>query len=144
MYDPGTGTARLIEVAARAGGDFIGSHLVGLATGVPFHENVIRVATGRAPRLPDQPHLHAGLRKIMAPAAGKLVRVDGLDTALGVPGVQHVVLDRRPGTTVRLPPEHFSSSLLGAVIATGDTAEAVDSALGAAVDALRAEIAPEG
>ncbi|MET9761592.1 ATP-grasp domain-containing protein [Streptomyces sp. NPDC006372] len=141
MYDPGKGV-RLIEVAARAGGDFIGSHLVGLATGVPFHENVIRVATGRAPRLPDQPPLHAGLRKIMAPAAGKLVRVDGLDTALGVPGVQHVVLDRAPGTTVRLPPEHFSSSLLGAVIATGDTGEAVEGALEAAVEALRVEIDP--
>ncbi|MFI2372386.1 ATP-grasp domain-containing protein [Streptomyces sp. NPDC018833] len=141
MYDPGAG-ARLIEVAARAGGDFIGSHLVGLATGVPFHENVIRVATGRAPRLPDQPPLRAGLRKIMAPVAGKLVRVDGVDTALGVTGVQHVVLDRTPGTTIRLPPEHFSSSAVGAVIATGDTAVSVERALGAAVDAVRVEIAP--
>ncbi|MFB7933639.1 ATP-grasp domain-containing protein [Streptomyces sp. NPDC056039] len=141
MYDPGAG-ARLIEVAARAGGDFIGSHLVGLATGVPFHENVIRVATGQAPRLPDQPPLHAGLRKITAPAAGELVRIDGLDTALGVPGVQHLVLDRSPGTTIRLPPEHFSSSLLGAVIATGETGEAVRGTLEAAAKALRAEIAP--
>ncbi|GHH35681.1 ATP-grasp domain-containing protein [Streptomyces candidus] len=142
MYDEETGTARLVEVAARAGGDFIGSHLVGLASGVPFHENVIRVATGRAPRVPDRPPLHAGLRKMMAPAAGKLVRVDGLDTALGVTGVQHVVLDRAPGTTVKLPPEHFSSSAVGAVIATGDSAESVANALRAATDALHVEMAP--
>jgi biotin carboxylase len=141
MYDPGAG-ARLVEVAARAGGDFIGSHLVGLATGVSFHENVIRVATGRAPRLPAQPPLHAGLRKITAPRAGKLVRVDGLDAALGVAGVQHVVLDRAPGTTIQLPPAHFSSSLIGAVIATGDTADSVERSLRAAVDAIVVEIDP--
>jgi biotin carboxylase len=143
MYDPRSG-ARLIEVAARAGGDFIASHLVGLATGIPFHENVIRVATGRAPRLPVQPPLHAGLRKIMASDAGKLVRIDHVDTALGVPGVQHVVLDRTPGTTVRLPPEHFSSSALGAVIATGDTAASVEAALLAATGVIRVEIQNPG
>ncbi|MEV6963187.1 ATP-grasp domain-containing protein [Streptomyces sp. NPDC051207] len=140
MYDPGSG-ARLVEVAARAGGDFIASHLVGLATGVPFHENVIRVATGRPPRLPDGLTRHAGLRKLMAPAAGKLVRVDGVDTARGVPGVQHIVLDRTPGTTIRLPPAHFSSSAVGAVIATGESAASVQGALAAATEAIRVEIA---
>ncbi|MEF9905559.1 ATP-grasp domain-containing protein [Streptomyces sp. P9-A2] len=142
MYDAESG-ARLVEVAARAGGDFIGSHLVGLASGIPFHENVIRVATGRAPRLPNRPLLHAGLRKVMAPVAGRLVRVEGVDTALAVPGVQHVVLDRAPGTTVKLPPEHFSSCAIGAVMATGDTAASVEGSLLTATDAIRVEIAPQ-
>ncbi|MFD5059442.1 ATP-grasp domain-containing protein [Streptomyces sp. NPDC058394] len=141
MYDPASG-ARLIEVAARAGGDFIGSHLVGLATGVPFHENVIRIATGRAPVLPREQPLYAGMRKIMAPSAGKLLRIDGIGTALGVPGVQHAVLDRTPGTDIRLPPAHFSSSAVGALIATGDTAESVGRTLDTASDAVHVEIAP--
>ncbi|GHC92893.1 argininosuccinate lyase [Nocardiopsis terrae] len=143
MYDPERG-ARLVEAAARAGGDYIGSHLVGLASGVPFHENVIRVCTGRAPRLADHPLRYAGLRKVAAPAAGKLVRVDGVDAALGVPGVEHVAFDRAPGAAIRLPPEHFSSSLLGTVIATGDTAASVTRSLDAAVGAIRTEIAPSG
>jgi hypothetical protein len=65
-----------------------------------------------------------------------------VDTALGVAGVQHIVLDRAPGTTVRLPPEHFSSSALGAVIATGDSAASVERALLAATDAMRVVMEP--
>lgn len=43
------GTIRIIEIGGRMGGDFIGSHLVQLSTGVDFVENVIRIATGQEP-----------------------------------------------------------------------------------------------
>lgn len=43
------GTIRIIEIGGRMGGDFIGSHLVKLSTGVDFVENVIRIATGQEP-----------------------------------------------------------------------------------------------
>lgn len=43
------GHIKLIEIGGRMGGDFIGSDLVKLSTGVDFVENVIRVALGDSP-----------------------------------------------------------------------------------------------
>lgn len=45
------GALKIIEIGGRMGGDFIGSNLVQLSTGVDFVENVIRVAMGQAPDL---------------------------------------------------------------------------------------------
>lgn len=137
----GPAGTKLVEVAARAGGDYIGSHLVGLATGRPFCQDVVGVALGRPPTPAAGPPLTSGMHKIVAPAVGELCGFGGLDRALAVPGVQHVVIDRRPGTTLRLPPEHFSSCLVGAVLATGDSAPAVWESLRSAVGAIDLDIA---
>lgn len=50
------GNIRLIEIGARMGGDFIGSNLVEMSTGIDFLRAVIQIALGKAPDL--QP-LHA-------------------------------------------------------------------------------------
>ena len=129
----GPDSVKLVEVAARPGGDFIASHLVGLASGVPLYDNVVRVATGQAPITATAPPMHAGIHKIIADEPGTLVRIDGLDRAVAVPGVQHAVVDRAPGAAIKLPPQHFSSSVVGALIATGTSATAVSETLEAAV-----------
>jgi hypothetical protein len=77
--------------------------------------------------------MHAGVHKIMAGRAGTLARVDGLDRAVAVAGVQHAVVDRAPGAAIELPPQHFSSSAVGALIATGTSADAVSATLEAAI-----------
>lgn len=50
-----SGDIRVVEVGARMGGDFIGSHLVQLSTGYDFVRGVIEVALGSftEPTLPD-------------------------------------------------------------------------------------------
>ncbi|WP_327655439.1 ATP-grasp domain-containing protein [Streptomyces sp. NBC_00483] len=130
------GKARMVECAARVGGDFITSHLVGLATGVPFCENTVRVATGQAPRAAEGTPLHSGLRKLLAPADGVLASVEGVDDALRVPGVEHIVVERKLGATVQLPPADYMSSTIGVIIATGGSAAAVQAALDAAEAAI--------
>ncbi|GIJ26717.1 hypothetical protein Vqi01_18790 [Micromonospora qiuiae] len=134
------GRARLVEIAARVGGDFITSHLVGLATGNPFAENVIRVATGQRPELGGEQPLSAGVRKIMADRSGVLVGLDGLAEALTVPGVRHVVVERPMGALVKLPPADYMSSTIGAVLAVGDCADRVHDSLVRAVNAVRVGI----
>ena len=47
----GDGTIKIIEIGGRMGGDFIGSDLVRLSTGVDFVRAVIDVATGSQPDL---------------------------------------------------------------------------------------------
>ena len=50
------GRIRLIEIGARMGGDFIGSHLVQLSTGIDFVKAVIDVAMGQKPVLSSSKH----------------------------------------------------------------------------------------
>ena len=45
------GVIRLIEIGGRMGGDFIGSSLVNISTGIDFIEQVIRIALGEEPKL---------------------------------------------------------------------------------------------
>lgn len=53
------GQVRIVEIGARMGGDFIGSHLVPLSTGYDFTRMVIDVACGREPCLARAPHFNA-------------------------------------------------------------------------------------
>ncbi|PHU34544.1 ATP-grasp domain-containing protein [Pseudobutyrivibrio ruminis] len=45
------GNIKIIEIGARMGGDFIGSHLVQMSTGVDFVKCVIQVAMGEEPKV---------------------------------------------------------------------------------------------
>lgn len=134
------GTARMVECAARVGGDFITSHLVGLATGVSFCENTVRVATGRPPRAAEGTPLHSGLRKLLAPADGVIAGIEGVEDALRVPGVEHIAVERTVGAKVQLPPADYMTGTIGVIIATGDSAAAVQAALDAAEAAITIRI----
>lgn len=56
------GTIRIIEIGGRMGGDFIGSNLVELSTGVDFVKAVIDVAMGVQPHVVKTCHRVAGVR----------------------------------------------------------------------------------
>lgn len=129
------GKARLIECAARGAGDYIVSDLIGLATGESGATNVLRVALGEAPRTVP-PTVVAGVRKVMAPRAGRFEELTGLDEVLRIPGVEKVVLERQRGATVRLPPEDFASVVIGAVIASAPTAVELEGILDTAIATL--------
>ena len=61
------GTIRIIEIGARMGGDFIGSDLVHMSTGVDFVRAVIQIALGEEPDLvPDRELKTAGVRFIFS------------------------------------------------------------------------------
>lgn len=110
------GHARLIEAAARGGGDYITSHLVPLATGESFHANAIRVATGVPPVCSTEVPLHAGVKKIVTPGEGVFEGFAGLASALATPGVEHIVVDRGAGDHVSPPPRDYTGCVLGTVI----------------------------
>lgn len=134
---------RLVEVAARTGGDFIASHLVGLSTGTPFCENVIRVATGQQPVPHAQPSRYSGVQKIMADRPGVFLGASGCERAMRKEGVVHVVMERQPGAMIRLPPDDYVSSTLGAVIAVGESAAGVRNVLNRAVQGVSVRITGE-
>lgn len=62
-----SGHIRLIEIGGRMGGDFIGSTLVHLSTGIDFVKAVIQIALGEEPDLkPDRTGSPAGVRYIFS------------------------------------------------------------------------------
>ncbi|MCP2261264.1 Biotin carboxylase [Streptoalloteichus tenebrarius] len=134
------GGVRLVEIGARGGGDFIASHLVGLATGRSFVENAIRVATGRPPLDAAGPPLWACVRKILTDRVGTLTGYAGLDDACRVPGVRHLVIEQPVGAEITQPPVDFKSCILGAVITVGDSAEAAEGSAEQAAALVRADI----
>ena len=58
------GIIKIIEIGGRMGGDFIGSILVKLSTGVDFVEQVIRVSLGEEPNIIIEQGDYAGVRFI--------------------------------------------------------------------------------
>ena len=58
------GIIKIIEIGGRMGGDFIGSTLVKLSTGVDFVEQVIRVSLGEEPNIIIEQGDYAGVRFI--------------------------------------------------------------------------------
>jgi biotin carboxylase len=111
------GTARMLEVGARPGGGYITSHLIPASTGIPFHANLVRVATGEAPHMTPTRSLYAGGRYILATEPGVFHGFEGLNDVLGLGGIEHFMVEKEIGADVVLPPEEALSSLLGSVIA---------------------------
>jgi biotin carboxylase len=111
------GSAKLLEVAARPGGGFITSHLVPMSTGIPFHENLVRVAAGGSPVMERTAELYAGSRSVLSPIAGTFEGFDGLAEVLGLYGLEHFAYEREAGGTVTLPPGETLSAVLATAVA---------------------------
>ncbi len=136
---------RLIEINPRAGGNYITSHLVKLARGIDFIEYTIAVSCG----LPlDQGAVQsqavAGSREYLANDEGRFTRLLGLDSALEVPGIRHIALERPISSNVALPPKSFTQGVLATIICAGFTRKVVLDDLEAAAGMLKPVIEPLG
>jgi biotin carboxylase len=107
---------RLIEIAARVGGDYITSHLIPLSTGINFYAQVIRVVTGQQPRREPTSRLYTGARFLLAPTEGIFGGLEGIEAVLHRSSVEHFFLESSPGSTIQLPPRHFAAQRVGAVL----------------------------
>jgi hypothetical protein len=74
------------------------------------------------------------------PLAGFLKRVDGLDAALSVPGIEDIAITARPAEKLRPFPE--GASYPGFIFARGATPQAVEQALRTAYRQLRLVVTP--
>jgi biotin carboxylase len=112
--------AKLVEIAARLGGDFITSRLVPLSSGVNLNECELDAVLGSEPAWERTITRGSAIRFIPA-KEGKIAKILGVEEAKAMPGVEEVVLYKKEGDTV--PPLHSSSDRVGHVIATGADAD---------------------
>ena len=82
-----------------------------------------------------------GVMMIPIPGAGLLAKVDGLEAAQAVPGIEEIEITLR--TNHRVVPLPEGNSYLGFIFARGETPELVEAALREAHRHLRFTIVPE-
>lgn len=101
---------KILEVAARAGGGFITSHLIPYASGYSLHEQMIRGALGLPIKWKEFDSISkcfSGMTLPVLNKSGVLKRMDGLDSALEVDGVKFIVPIKKVGDEIKLPPNDF-------------------------------------
>jgi len=124
----------IIEIGARLGGDFITTELVPRSTGIDMVAGAINLALGREADLTPVHEPQGAAIRYCRHQPGRVVAVEGVRRARGMPGVAIVAVDVAVGGAVG----EVTSSLtrVGHVIAEGPTAEAAIARAEAARDAI--------
>ncbi len=121
---------KIVEIAARLGGDFITSKLVPLSTGVDLVGNSILLATGEPVDLQPKWDKGAAIRFIQG-KEGTIKSLTINEAVYQLPGMEEIVLYKKAGDHIK--DTQSSNDRLGHIIATGKTAE---SAMGIAEAAM--------
>lgn len=112
--------AKLVEIAARLGGDYITSHLVPLSTGVDMIECSFATLLGEKVRYQKKENKGSAIRFIQG-NSGILKEIKGLDTIKSLPGIVDVEIYKHIGEKI-IKPEN-SSDRVGHIIAVGKNAD---------------------
>lgn len=114
---------KIVELAARLGGDFITSRLVPLSTGIDMVGASVLLATGEKPDLTQTRKQGAAIHFIHAKEdqQGMIEKITVPETLREAEGVEEIVLYQKPGATVQ--GTRSSNDRLGHVITVGKTAE---------------------
>lgn len=117
---------KIVELAARLGGDFITSRLVPLSTGVDMVGNSVVLATGGEVDLEKKWNKGSAIRFIPG-ESGAIADIHIPQEVYGLPGVEEIVLYKKAGDIV--DGTKSSNDRLGHIIATGrDAQEAFERA----------------
>jgi len=135
-----SGEARLIEMAARPGGNGI-SRLVRDLYGVNLAEVAVKTALGEPIAIGPRPARRGILRILQAPGAGVVTAVEGVEAIRALPETLELELFASPGTRVR--PYSEAGNKVGYLSVAGATGDEARDALDRALALLRIEIAPD-
>lgn len=134
------GEVYVIEVAARLSGGYFCTHEIPLNTGVDFVGAAIRLALGETIKptelLPKFQHYVCQRYWFANP--GTVTGIAGVEAARGLPGVQLLELNVRPGQ--RIGPVNAHPARAGVVICTGDTRERALARALTAINTVQIEI----
>ena len=109
-------------------------------TGMSLTELLLRHACHLPIASLQREHAAAGAMMLPIPGAGFLQRVEGLEEALQVRGIEDIVITAKPYEKLKPFPE--GASYPGFIFARGDTPQAVEQALRAAYRQLRLILTP--
>jgi len=115
------GAAYVIELAARLSGGYLCTHEIPLNTGVDLVGSAIRLALGESvdPHVLQPKFIRPVVQRCLFPKPGRIVRINGVEQARILPGIEEVIITASPGDVVVSPDD--SNKTAGVVIATADT-----------------------
>jgi biotin carboxylase len=111
---------KVIEMAARLGGDFITARLVPLSTGVDFVEGTVAEALGIEYDFEPKVRRGSAIRFITTDRAGVIASIDVPEELRTAEGVEEIELYLSNGDKIETP--HSSNDRIGHVICSGDDA----------------------
>ena len=129
----------VIEIASRLIGGAC-SRVFPYVLGENIHEHILNIALGNKQPLPRQQAMAAGAMMIPVPGRGRLVAVNGVESAQEVRGICDVVINVGPGDMILPCPEQ--SCYIGLLTASANTPEDVIEALTEAAELIDLEISP--
>ena len=120
------GGPRLIEIAARLGGDRIATHLTPLSTGVDLVGAILNISLGREPDVQPKWYRGAAIRYFNAGGSGAVASIRGLADIERMPGFELLVAGTEGGEPLRpgfrVPAIQSSLDRYGYAIFSGDDA----------------------
>ena len=128
----------LVEVAGRSIGGLC-SRTLRFGSDASLEELILRQACGLEIERLDREQRAGGVMMIPIPGAGLLKRVDGVEDAQAVPGIEDIQITAKLNYPLVPLPE--GDSYLGFIFARGESADQVEAALREAHGRLRFEIA---
>ena len=111
---------KLVEIAARLGGDYITSQLVPLSTGIDMIGITFDLLQGKKIAFRRGEECGSAIRFLVG-QEGVIKEIEGIDEAYFVQGIQEIVLYKNSGDKISSP--HNSGDRVGHVISIGCNAE---------------------
>ena len=128
---------KIVEVGARLGGDNITTELVPLSTGIDMVEKCIEISLKRKVSIP-QPADRAAAIRYFDSSSGILTKVEGIDKAKEVIGVEKVFLYKE--VNEKINDIESSGDRVGSIIATAKTTEQAIDICNSAYKNIKLEI----
>ncbi len=134
----------VLEMTARLSGGFHSQYTSPLAYGTNDIKATLDLALGRPVDDADLlPRWHRySICRALFPEPGTIVGIDGVESALSIPGVEHVIFRMQIGDTIQ--PYRTCADRAGFVITCADTREDAEFAAGEAVGAIDVTTVPVG
>ncbi len=111
--------AKLVEIGARLGGDFISSYLTQASCGIDMDRAAIQAALGQSPDLEPTKQQYAYIKYLELPVGSLITAVADYEDVLSAPEVVYAHLGMAPGTIV--PKITESKKRPGFVIVKGES-----------------------
>ena len=130
----------LVEINPRIGGGALGT-LMSRALDVDIYEQIIRVALGEAPNIPQRKTCGAVFQFLYPESSGRLVDVRNVQVAKNYPGMINLTIKENAIGTIVGPAEDWRGNF-GIAIATGENLGVAENNLYAALSTLIPLIEP--
>ncbi|NQZ11018.1 MAG: ATP-grasp domain-containing protein [Algicola sp.] len=124
----------LVEINPRIGGGALGT-LMSRALDVDIYEQIIRVALGEAPNIPQRKTCGAVFQFLYPESSGRLVDVRNVQVAKNYPGMINLTIKENAIGTIVGPAEDWRGNF-GIAIATGENLGVAENNLYAALSTL--------